>query len=65
MMKPWSSVMRIAADTTSNIVSLSAFRAGRIAAPDPRFMTPVVEFDSWYHREEIAKATQKPSTERQ
>ncbi len=57
--------MNVAADPHKNVISLSAFRATRSAKTDPRFASPVVDIDSWYHQAEITKATVKSVSERQ
>lgn len=57
--------MSLAADPHKNVISLSAFRATRSAIADPRYATPVVDIDSWYHQAEITKTAEKFVSERQ
>jgi hypothetical protein len=57
--------MNISTEANTNVFSLSSFRATRTATVDPRFVTPVVDIDGWYHRDEIVRSTTKAAQERQ
>lgn len=58
--------MTSAITSTSNIVSLAAFKAARAISSTERSMPPVIDIDAWYHQEEVAKAApSKSSQERQ